>query len=87
MKKYLEMFFVISILFSVVYSLLYFYYFDSFCKNFSWRDENNVWFAIHKMASCKDSVVCVPNNIQTNKKNEVNYWDCEKKIFPLFSEE
>lgn len=84
MKKFIEIILVVIIFFAVVYSLLYMFYFDSFCKNFTWRDENNISFAIHKMASCKDSFVCYPDNIKTNNRNEVNNWDCVKKDSPIF---
>lgn len=84
MKKYFEMLLVIIIFFATIYSMLYIFYFDSFCKNHSWKDEQNYSFAIKKMASCKDSLVCYPKDIEANNRNQINNWNCVKKESPIF---
>jgi len=84
MKRTFEILLVTIIFFAALYSLLYVYYFDSLCKKFSWKDENNIAYAIKQIASCKDSFVCYPSNITSNEKREVNNWDCVKKDSPVF---
>ena len=84
MKRYFEIFLVITILFSIIYILLYLSSFDYVCNKYSWRNETNLSLAIKKIANCKDSVICYPNNIKTNSKNEINNWNCDKKPSPIF---
>lgn len=84
MKRFFEILLVTIVFFAILYSLLYVFYFDSLCKGFSWKNETNLSFAISKIATCKDSLVCYPNDITTNDKNEVNNWNCVKKDSPVF---
>jgi hypothetical protein len=84
MKRYFEIFLVIFILFFIIYFLLYVFSFNSLCNKYSWINEQNYIVAIKKLASCKDSLVCYPNNIEVNQKNEVTDWNCVKKDSPLF---
>ena len=84
MKKMFEILLSILILFSLIYSLLYVFYFDGFCENLWWKDEKNLVFAINKLAKCKDSLVCYPENIEANEINSVNSWNCVKKDSPVF---
>jgi hypothetical protein len=87
MKKYFEIFLVISILSLIIYIFLYIFYFDFFCNKYSWKNELNLSFSIKKIANCKDSLICYPRDIKTNWKNEVNNWNCEKKPSPIFWED
>jgi hypothetical protein len=85
MQRMIEIFIVITVLFIIIYSALYNFYFDWLCENYSWKNETNQSFAISKLAICKDSVVCWPINIDVNIKNEITDWSCIKKDSPIFS--
>lgn len=87
MKKLIEIFIVVSILFLVIYISLYLFYFDSLCKSFSWESETDITYAYTKLAYCKDSFICDSIDIETNYRNEITDWSCEKKDSPLFGKD
>ncbi len=87
MKRYFEIFIVTFVIFIIVYSLLYMYAFNSVCNRYAWINENNPIMVIGKLASCKDSVICRAENIETNKRNEIVNWSCTKKDSPIYSSE
>ena len=78
-KKYFEIFLIIFTVIIIAHSILYIYYFDSLCDKYSWKEEQNYKVAIGKLSACKDSFICEATGIETNKKNEVNNWSCNKK--------
>ena len=84
MKSVFEILLVISIMLFVVYSLLYLLFFDSICRIYSWVDEKDVKIAVTKLATCKDSLICYPENISVNNLNEVDNWSCRTKDSPVF---
>lgn len=84
MQRYFEIFLVISVIFLIIYSFLYFLFFDWICNSYKWINEESNPFAVQKLASCTDSFVCESQNIETNIKNQLVSWDCVKKESPLF---
>ncbi|MDD2908040.1 MAG: hypothetical protein PHH98_05365 [Candidatus Gracilibacteria bacterium] len=79
MKKYLEIFIVISILLSIIYTILYFFYFDSFCSKFSGIEEKNYSVILNNFSACTDTFVCNITDIERDERTQVKTWKCIKK--------
>lgn len=85
LKKYLEIFLVIFILWLIVHIILYIYYFDDFCNKYSWVNEVDTNLSIYKLAKCKDSFVCKPEEIVSDRLNNITDWSCNKdKVYLEF---
>jgi len=80
MKKLLELSIVIWTLVLLLYFILYFFYFDTMCNGFSKNIKINQYEIISNIWTCKSSFVCQINNIETNNKNIITNWECNKKI-------
>lgn len=78
LKKYLEIFLVIFILWLVIHAILYIYYFDGFCNKYSWVNEKDSSVSIFKLAKCRDSIICETENIVSGRLNNVTDWSCQK---------
>jgi len=87
MKRMFELFLVIFILFIIIYTFMYFFYFNSLCDSYSWINEKNYVISINKLAICKDSLVCKPNYIESDKMNHIKNWECNRIDFPIFTKE
>ena len=83
MKKMIEIFIVVFIIFNITYTLLFFFYFDTLCGKYSWKDAN-ISTSFVKLATCKDSIICYPDNIDVSREGSSNSWDCFKKDAPVF---
>ena len=80
MKKFLELFIVVWTLTFLIYFLLYMFYFDNMCNSIKQDAKWDYIFTIKKIWSCKSSIVCWINKIETNKQNIIVDWSCDKKI-------
>jgi len=73
-----EILLVIFVLFIIIYTLMYFFYFNSLCNSYSWVNEKNYVTAINKLATCKDSLICYPSDIKNDSRNKITSWKCNK---------
>ena len=79
MQRLFEFFLVITILFSIIFFLLYKFFFSDFCVDIA--KNNN----LKSIASCKDSIVClVGKDIESNNKGEIISWKCSRKRIDIF---
>ncbi len=84
MKKAFEIFIVVFVLFNTIYYLWYVFFFDSICSRYAWKNNTDIYNSIGKLATCKDSLICYASDIDVNKTNISNSWNCSKKQNPVF---
>jgi len=80
-----EVIFIVSVLFIIIFFILYRYYFDNLCKKYTWVQNISKIETLKKMWSCTDSYVCYNSNIEYDdlRRNVVN-WQCNKKKVNYF---
>ena len=79
MKSLFEILLIVFIIVNIFYTSLFFFYFGNMCNSFSSAGGESHMYSIKKLATCKDSMVCYPENIKTNNKLGSTSWDCKKK--------